>query len=123
MKNLYHTLCNHFNIYPTLVVDHNIGSVDGGYFHAPNGSRKYGEIAIGPNPNHGWKALLVHEFAHAVEYKRNGHRTGGHDRKFYTILLEVISIAYTKPSYYKWTHDYKRIQAWAIKDGFFKGKK
>jgi predicted SprT family Zn-dependent metalloprotease len=123
VEKLFAALSLKFGISPNLFIDDTLKDAEGGYFHVPDGSKKFGQIVISSNPFLHWKMVVSHEFAHALDFARNGLRRNHHDRKFYDILLEVICEAYRSPKLYIWADEYKKLKQWAKKDGFYGSKK
>ena len=71
---------------------------------------------------------IRHEFAHALDVHRYGgygsreehERTrGGHDERFYDLLLQVLLRSPGDPRLYQWERDYPHLREWARRDGYY----
>jgi predicted SprT family Zn-dependent metalloprotease len=76
--------------------------------------------------------VFMHEFAHLIDFDRNGHRKKPngrgwfkHDEVFYEILKEILTLKYENIKEYEWKNDYVKIYKCYIKEFFpyYKGKK
>jgi len=67
-----------------------------------------------------WRGIygVVHEFAHALVYKRPGRDRGNHGRHFYACLMEVVEFFHGSPELYSWHTEYKTLWKWAVNDGY-----
>ena len=60
----------------------------------------------------GWKAVLLHEFAHYLCHSRAGFRPGrdgNHGPAFRRALTDVATEWYGDPALYPWAHEYKSL--------------
>lgn len=79
--------------------------------------------------------MILHEFSHLLDYKRNdeklrrsgnglnGRNIDWHGEPFRKVLLEVVTLWFKDPTRYTWSHEYKRIVTWAKARGLIKIQK
>ncbi len=87
----------------------------------------YGRIQAGPNCWRGAVAALLHEFAHHLDYVRNGcqvhsDKNGNrwqeyHSRRFIHSLADVVEAHYGDLSHYPWETEYRSIRNFAVSQG------
>lgn len=106
---LYDELCEHFGVCPKLTWVNKVNSAYDEGTHT---------IEMALTMEQGWKFLMTHEFAHALDAKTQPKRKRHHDKNFYECLLAVIDYAYADRKAYKWDYEYPRIQRWALADGY-----
>ena len=73
-------------------------------------------ISMASTGIHSGRNVLIHEFAHHLDYQSRKYDIG-HDRVFFATLVQVATFVLGRPEDYDWPSEYRTIRRWASEQG------